>query len=67
MGLREVHPITVKSLIVRGSHKHPSTLTNFLSEEHYIQTRDISQDIGNGTTKNTSNLLDGLEVKTRSH
>ena len=31
VGLRRCHPITVKPLTVRGSKKHPSTLTNLLS------------------------------------
>ena len=48
MGLRKFHPITVNPLTVWGSQKHPSALTNFLPEEHSIQTRDISQDIANG-------------------
>ena len=32
MGLRKCHPITVNTLTVRGSQKHPSTNTNFLPE-----------------------------------
>ena len=50
LSLRQIskfNPITVKPLIVRGYQKHPSTLTNFLPEEHSIHTRDIYQDIGN--------------------
>ena len=48
MRLKECHIITVKPLIIRGSHKFPSTLTNFLPKEKYIQTRDIYQKIING-------------------
>ena len=48
MGIRKYYPIKVKPLTVRGSQKDPSTLTNFLSEEQYIQTKDISQEIGKG-------------------
>ena len=48
IGLSKCHPITMNPLTARVSHKHPSTLTNFLPEEKSIQTRDISQDIGNG-------------------
>ena len=44
--LRKCHPITVNLLTVRGYQRYPSTLTNFFPEEHSIQTRDISQDIG---------------------
>ena len=47
MGLRKCHPIKVNPLTVRGYQKHPSKLVNFLPEEHPIQTRDISQEIGN--------------------
>ena len=57
------HPITVKSLTVKVSQKHPSTLTNFLPEEHSIYTRDICQEIGNGHMANTKNILGGWERK----
>ena len=33
-GLRKCHSVIVKPLTFRGSQKHPSTLTNFLPEEH---------------------------------
>ena len=59
MGLREYHPITVKSLTVRGYQKHPFTLTNLLPEEHSIHTRDTPQEIGNGHMTNTNKLLGG--------
>ena len=48
MGLRKCHPIIVKPLTVRVFKKHPYTLTNFLPEKHSVQTRYISQEIGNG-------------------
>ena len=59
MGLSEFHPITVKPLTGRGSQKHIFKITNFLPEEHSIQTRDISQEIGNGIMTNTNKLLGG--------
>ena len=65
MGLKKFHPMRVKPLTFRGSQKHPSTLTNFLPEEHSIQTIDISQYIGNGIMINTNKLLGGWEGKTR--
>ena len=63
MGLRKCHPITVKSLIVKVSQKHSSTLTNFLPEEHSIHTREISQEIGNCHMTNTNNLFGESERK----
>ena len=57
-------PITLKSLTVRGSHKHPSALTKHLTEEHSIHTRYISQEIGNGMMTNTNKTLGGWEVGT---
>ena len=65
MGLRKFHPMTVKPLIVRCYQKHPSTLTNLLPEENSIQTRDISQEIGNVHMTNINKLLGGWERKTR--
>ena len=72
MALRKCNPITVKPLTVRGSQKHLSTLTNFLSEEHSINNqihfprdRQFSydqhqQDFGwvGGGNKTTLKLLD---------
>ena len=63
MGLRKFHPIIVKQLTVRGYQKDPSTLTEFLPEEHLIHTRDISQDFDNGHMTNTNKLLGWCEVK----
>ena len=60
-GLSKCHPITGKPLTIRGSCKHPSTLTNFLLEEHSIHTRDIYQEIGSGLMTNTNKVLGGWE------
>ena len=65
MGINKYHLITVKTLTVRGSQKDPYTITKFLPEEHSIQTRDISQEIGNGRMTNTNRLLGGWEGKKR--
>ena len=63
MGLSKCHPITVKSLTVRGYQKHLSTLTNLLPEEHSIHTIDTPQEIGNGHMTNTNKLLGRWEEK----
>ena len=63
MGLSEYQPITVNPVTVRGSHKHTSTLTKFLPEEHSTKAREISQEIGNGHTTNTNKRLGGWEGK----
>ena len=57
MGLKKCQPVKVNPLTVRGSQKNPSTLTNFLPEYKFIQTRDISQEIGNGHSPLWSFLL----------
>ena len=57
MVLSKYHPITVIPVMVRGSQKHPSTLTNFLPEYHSMHTRDISQEVGNGHMTNTNKIL----------
>ena len=64
MGLRKCHSITVKPLIDRGYQNHPSTLTNFLPEEHSIHNRDISQKLFSGIMTNTNNLWGRWEGKT---
>ena len=64
MELSKCHPITVNPLKVRVSHKHPSTLTNFLPKEHSIHTRYIYQEIDNSHMTNNNKLLGEWEGKT---
>ena len=59
MILSKFDPITVKALTVMGSHKNPSKLKNFLTEEHSFNKGDISQEIGSGHMTNTKNIFGG--------